>query len=147
MDINNIKFAILGAAGLLGGFLCDILGGWDTMLGVLLAFMLCDYLTGLVVAMVFHNSPKTKTGRAESNAGLKGVFRKLAILVAVGMAHLLDTAMGVEALRGVAICFFLANEGLSIVENIGLMGVPMPGVIKDALEVLKTKSEESGAQK
>lgn len=147
MDINNIKLTVLGGLGLLGGIFCNILGGWDAMLCVLLGFMASDYLTGLVVAGVFHNSPKTETGRVESNAGIKGIFRKLAILVAVAMAHMLDIAMGVEALRGVVLCFFVANEGLSIIENIGLMGVPLPGVLKDALEVLKSKSEESGAQK
>ena len=147
MDFNNIRLALLGAVGLLGGFLCDILGGWDAMLCLFIGFMASDYLTGIVVAGVFHNSPKTETGRVESSAGIKGIFRKLAILVAVAMAHMLDVAMGVEALRGVVLCFFVANEGLSIIENIGLMGVPLPGVLKDALEVLKNKSVESGVQK
>ena len=104
--------------------------------------MAIDYITGLVVAGVFHNSPKTSTGALESNAGLKGLFRKAAMLLFVLVGHRLDLAVGTTYIRDGVCIAFIANEVLSLVENAGLMGVPIPDVITNAIDVLNQKKEE-----
>ena len=107
------------------------------MLTALIAFMVVDYITGLVVAFVFHKSTKTKNGGASSLAGFKGIIKKMCILLLVGLAPKLDYIMGVDHIRALSILFFIGNEGLSVLENVGLMGVPYPEFLKKALEAIK----------
>lgn len=104
--------------------------------------MLIDYVTGLTTAIVFHKSPKTKSGGAESKAGFKGLCRKCVILFFVGIANLLDKELGMSVIRD-GVCFaFMANELLSITENAGLMGVPIPSFITNGIELLKQKESK-----
>ena len=143
MSGQAIKNIILIGISAIGSFLSGFLGGVDSMLTVLLIFMAVDYVTGVAVAMFFHNSTKTESGGASSKEGFKGIVRKMCILMLVGIAHCLDAVMGFEYMRMLAILFFVGNEGISILENMGLMGVQYPRVIKDALEVIKDKGEQS----
>ena len=122
----------------------EFLGGVDTMLIALVMFMVVDYVTGLAVAMIFHKSKKTEGGGASSKEGFKGILKKICILLLVGLAHELDYIMGIEYTRALAILFFLGNEGLSILENMGLMGVKYPEFVKKALEVIKDKGDSGG---
>lgn len=128
--------------GIVGGGIAAAFGGWDAALATLVICMAMDYATGLVVAAVFHNSPKTPSGGLESRAGYKGLIRKGMMLAVVLVACRLDLVMGSTFIRDGVIIAFIANEVLSIVENAGLMGVPIPGVIKSAIEVLRHRSEE-----
>lgn len=128
--------------GIVGGGIAAAFGGWDAALATLVICMAMDYVTGLVVAAVFHNSPKTPSGGLESRAGYKGLIRKGMMLAVVLVACRLDLVMGSTFIRDGVIIAFIANEALSIVENAGLMGVPIPGVIKSAIEVLRHRSEE-----
>lgn len=139
-----MKNTICAAVGMVGGSLAALLGGWDSALATLLIFMGVDYLTGLIVAGVFHASSKTENGALESRAGWKGLCRKGVTLLIVLVAVRLDMVMGSTFIRDAAIIAFVANETISIIENAGLMGVPIPSVITRAIEVLKDKSENAG---
>lgn len=134
-----MKNLVCTSIGMVGAAVSTMLGGWSEALTTLLICMVIDYITGLVVAGVFHNSPKTATGALESNAGLKGLFRKAAMLLFVLIGHRLDVAVGTTYIRDAVCIAFIANEVISLVENAGLMGVPIPEVITNAIDVLKNK--------
>ncbi len=136
---NIMKNTICAAIGVVGSFIASLFGGWTASLTTLLIFMGIDYVSGLVVAGVFHASPKTETGALESRAGFKGLIRKAMILVFVLIGYRLDVAVGVSYIKDAVCIAFIANELLSIVENAGLMGIPVPTVIKNAIDILKKK--------
>lgn len=127
--------------GVIGSTIAALFGGWDAALVTLVIFMGVDYLTGLVVAGVFHNSEKTEDGALESRAGWKGLCRKGVTLLVVLVACRLDLVIGSNFIRDAVVIAFIANETISIVENAGLMGVPIPGVVVRAIEILKKKAE------
>lgn len=137
-----MKNAICTAIGLVGSFVASLFGGWSASLTTLLIFMLLDYLSGLIVAGVFHNSPKTETGTLESRAGLKGLIRKTTMLLFVLIGHRLDIAVGTSYIKDAVCIAFMANELLSLVENAGLMGIPIPSVLKNAIDILKKKGSD-----
>lgn len=136
-----MKEKICTIIGVVGGGISALFGGWDSALVTLVIFMCIDYLTGLVVAGVFHNSKKTETGTLESRAGWKGLCRKCMTLLFVLIAYRLDMAIGVNYIRDAVIIGFMANELISIVENAGLMGLPIPAVISNAIDILAQKGE------
>ena len=106
----------------------------------LIIFMAIDYMTGLIVAGVFKASPKTSEGGLESRAGFKGLCRKGVILLFVLIGARIDLLIGTSYLKD-AICIgFILNEVLSIVENAGLMGIPLPSAVMTAVELLRQKS-------
>ena len=126
---------------MVGSTIASFFGGFDAALITLLIFMGVDYATGLIVAGVFHKSEKTENGALESRAGWKGLCRKGVSLLVVLVACRLDMIMGSNFIRDATVIAFIANETISIIENAGLMGVPIPSVITKAIEVLKKKSE------
>ena len=130
--------------GVIGGFIASLFGGWDAALVTLIIFMAIDYITGLIVAGVFHNSAKTANGALESRAGWKGRCRKGVTLWVVLVACRLDLVMGSNFIRDAVIIAFVANETISIIENAGLMGIPIPAAIMRAIEILKNKAESEG---
>ena len=136
-----MKRVICTVVGMVVGFIASLFGGWSTGLVTLLIFMSIDYLSGLIVAGVFHNSPKTGTGTLESRAGWKGLCRKCMTLLFVLIAYRLDLALGISYIRDSVILGFMTNELISIVENAGLMGLPLPAVITKAIDVLTKKAE------
>ena len=140
------KSAFCAALGALGGVLASAFGGWDASLQILVLFMGVDYATGLVVAGVFHASPKSQSGALESRAGLKGLLRKFAMLLVVCVAYAVDVLMGTSFLRDAVVIAFIVNEALSILENAALMGVPIPNVILNSLEVLKQTNDKKGTE-
>lgn len=127
--------------GIVGSFIASLFGGWDAGLATLLIFMGIDYVSGLVVAGVFHKSNKTESGALESKAGWKGLCRKCMTLLFVLIAYRLDLAIGVDYIRNAVIIGFMANELISIVENAGLMGLPLPDAINKAIDVLTEQKE------
>ncbi len=137
-----MKNTVCTAVGVLGSVIASLFGGWSASLTTLLIFMGIDYLTGLVVAGVFHKSPKTETGALESRAGFKGLTRKLMILFFVLIGYRLDLAIGGGYIRDAVCIAFMVNELLSIVENAGLMGLPIPAVITNAVDVLKKRTAD-----
>lgn len=137
----NIKEGICTGIGVIGSIIASVFGGWDTGLITLLIFMGIDYFSGLVVAGVFHKSNKTESGALESKAGWKGLCRKCMTLLFVLIAYRLDLAIGVDYIRNAVIIGFMANELISIVENAGLMGLPLPDAINKAIDVLTEQKE------
>lgn len=135
-----MKNSICTAAGLTGSFIASLFGGWDTGIGTLVIFMGIDFFSGLVVAGIFKKSTKTENGALESKAGFKGLCRKCMTLLFVLIAYRLDLAIGTNYIRDAVIIGFMANELISIVENAGLMGLPLPGVLSKAIDVLKKKA-------
>lgn len=135
------KHWTLAAVAAAGSCVAGALGGWDASLQLLLAMMAADYLTGTLVAAVWKRSRKSKTGRLDSRAGFAGLCRKGVILVVVWVAVALDKALGEHYARTAVCLFFAGNEGLSLVENLGLMGVPFPRFLKSALEALQEKGD------
>lgn len=104
--------------------------------------MMIDWFTGgFLLPVVFCKSPKSETGTLESRAGWKGLCRKTMTLLYVLIAARLDVLMETEYLRNAVCIGFIANEGLSIIENAGLMGLPLPEKIKMAIDILKKDSE------
>lgn len=138
-----MKTEICTFIGIIGGFIASLFGGWTEALITLLILMSIDYVSGLIVAGVFHTSKKTQTGTLESIAGWKGLCRKGMTLLIVLIGYRLDLALGVCYIRDAVIIGFIANETISIVENAGLMGVPMPEVIVKAIDVLTKKAESN----
>lgn len=108
----------------------------------LLIFMAIDYITGLMVAGIFKRSKKTKNGALESHAGFKGLCRKGVMLLIVLVACRLDIELNTTYIRDAACIAFIANETISIIENAGLMGVPIPKALTKAIELLKSKEED-----
>lgn len=139
MDWDKIVKALAAAAGAIAG----IFGGFDTMLFVLVAFMAVDYLTGLVVAWM-GKSAKSENGHLDSKVGFVGIARKGLMILVVLAGALLDRALGTEAavFRTMVIWFYIANEGLSLLENLALAGVPFPARLTKALEQLREKNDE-----
>lgn len=135
-----MKAGLCTTIGVLGSILVSAFGGWDAALKSLIIFMAVDYITGLMVAGVFHNSKKTASGTLESRAGFKGLCRKALILLFVLIAQRLDIMCEVDYIRNAVIIGFCANDLISIIENAGLMGVPLPEVIVKAVDVLQSKS-------
>lgn len=136
-----MKGTILAVLGIVGSFLARQLGGWDTALQILVIIMSIDYLTGLIVAGVFKKSDKSETGALDSKAGWKGLCKKGVTLLVVLIASQIDKVTGTEIVRNATVIWYIGNEGISIVENAGLMGVPIPKFVRDALEILKRKQE------
>lgn len=134
-----MKNGICTAVGVVGGFVASMFGGLDAALATLILFMVIDFISGVLVAGVFHNSTKSETGTLQSFAGWKGLCRKCMTLLFVLIAHRLDLAIGVTYIRDTVIIGFIANELISIIENAGLMGLPLPEVITQAIDILKKK--------
>ena len=142
-NLTHVKNLAFGAIAAAGAMIAEALGGWDVALKALLAFMAADYLTGLIVAAVFRRSPKTRQGALSSSAGFIGLIKKCDILLLVLLAVMLDGAAGTGGFIRAGVClFFTANEGLSILENLGLMGVPYPQFLRNMLEAMRKQSDE-----
>ena len=130
--IEGIRIAIVT----IGGFIGGIMGGFDGLIYSLLAFVLIDYLTGVMASIVER--------QLSSEVGFKGIFKKVSIFMLVAVGHIIDSKLlGTgTALRTAIILFYSSNEGISILENATRMGLPIPKKIKSVLEQLKKDSEE-----
>lgn len=134
-----MKEIICMAAGLIGSAVASVFGGWTSGMTTLLLFMASDYISGIVVAGVFRKSNKTETGALESRAGWKGLCRKGMSLVFVLIAYRIDLIIGTNYIRDAVVIAFITNELISIVENAGLMGLPLPSVITSAIDILQKR--------
>ena len=129
-------FAAVGA-----GVLSWLVGGFDTPVLALVICMGADYVTGLIVAGVFHSSPKTSGGGLDSRVGWKGLARKFVTLLIVVVANLADLKLELAYIRDAVIAGFCANECISILEIAGLMGIRIPKALGAALEKLSQEGE------
>ncbi len=137
-----MKQGILTIIGAVGAAITSLYGGWDAGLITLVIFMAIDYLTGLIIAGIFHKSKKTENGALSSKAGLQGIAKKIMMLLMVLVAVRIDIMTGADYVRDAVIIALCGNELISLTENAGLMGVPIPKKLKDAIEVLSRKGEE-----
>lgn len=137
-----MKSTLLSIIGVIGATISYLVGGFDSTLIALLLFMTIDYITGLIVGGVFHKSPKTESGTLESKASWKGLCKKGITLFFVFIGVQLDILMHTEYIRDGICIAFIVNELLSIIENAGLMGVPIPKILVNAIDILKSKSGE-----
>lgn len=135
-------FSFLAVIGAIGGVIAQAFGGWTSALTTLVIVMGVDYITGLIVAGVFHRSGKSKTGTLNSCAGFKGLCKKGVMLLIVLVATRLDIMIGTSFIKDSCIIAFVCNETLSITENAGLMGIPIPQVLTKAIDVLKSREEK-----
>lgn len=140
--VGNIKIYIYGVIGAMGSLTSVIWGGWNEALMALCVLMVADFFAGLIIAGVFKNSPKSTTGGLSSATGWKGVCKKIMTLVLVAIGHYLDIALGIDYIRNAIIYAFMANELISIIENAGLMGLPIPKILSNAIDLLKEKADE-----
>lgn len=136
------KIGICAGIGVVSTGISAAFGGLDNTMSALVFFMVIDYLTGLAVAGIFKKSTKTADGGLESKAGWKGLIRKFSVLAIVLIAAQLDVLLNSSYIRDVVIYSFLANELLSIIENMGLMGVPLPPVLENAVSALNKKGDK-----
>lgn len=129
---NTIQFIFTGIGGWLGWFL----GGCDGLLYALLAFVVIDYITGVMCAIADKN--------LSSEVGFKGICRKVLIFLLVGIANILDVqVIGTgSVLRTAVVFFYISNEGISLLENAGHLGLPIPEKMKSVLEQLHDRSEK-----
>lgn len=139
----NLKNLICTGVGLIGGFISHVFGGWSPALTTLVILMICDYMTGIAAAAFFHKSNKSATGGLDSRAGWKGIVKKIITLLFVLVAYRLDLVLYTNYIKNTVIFAFIANEVISLVENAGLIGIPMPSVIIKAIDVLKGKDHEN----
>lgn len=141
MRYMKLKTGICAIIGTAGSVVAALFGGWDAALKTLLIFMGIDFAMGLILAGVFRKSGKSESGALESRAGWKGLCRKGVTLLFVLIGARLDVIIGTNYIRD-AICIgFIANELISIVENAGLMGVPLPAIVQKAIDILTDKAE------
>ena len=138
----NLKGIVCTSIGIVGALISDLFGGWDVAMTTLIVFMSIDYITGIIVAGVFRQSKKSDTGGLKSNVGWQGLCRKGVTLALVLMSCRLDIMMGTAYIKDTVVIAFCTNELISIVENAGLMGIPMPNIITRAIDILKHDSEE-----
>jgi toxin secretion/phage lysis holin len=132
LTINSI-FAVIGTT------LAKALGGWDMALQVLVAMVVLDYITGVTLA-VFEK-------KLSSEIGFKGLFKKMMIFALVYLSVLLDQATNTDIVRTLTIMFYIANEGISVLENAGKLGVPYPEPLINILVQLKSKNNGEGEVK
>lgn len=137
--LNEIGQTLLVMFAGIGTLLSSYLGGWDMLLKVLIIFIVVDYLTGVICAIV--------DKKLSSAVGFKGIAKKMFILALVGLAFYLDKAIGTEILRNLVIMFYVANEGISVLENSTKLGVPYPKKLKDILEQLKKDNDKEITKK
>ena len=139
-----MKNTICTIFGMVGAAIAAIFGGWDSAMILLVIAMCIDYISGIIVAGVFHASKKSESGALESRAGWKGLCRKGMTLLIVLVCHWVDLVIGVNYIRDAAVIGFTVNEIISITENAGLMGIPMPSIVAKAIDILTKKSNGEG---
>ena len=132
INIIQVVFATLG------GYIGWFLGGFDGFMYVLITFVVIDYLTGLMVAVL--------EKKLSSEVGFRGIFKKVLIFALVGIANITDVHLikNGSAIRTAVIFFYVSNEGISIIENAAKIGLPIPQKLKDILEQLKKEDKSNG---
>ena len=139
--IDIVWTKIQTAITMLGGWLGYFVGGMDGMLTALIILMAIDYATGVMCAIADKS--------LSSAVGFKGICRKVLILMLVGIANIIDVNVvgSGSALRGAVICFYLSNEGISILENATHLGLPVPAKLKEILTQLHNREEKTDTEK
>ncbi|TGA97640.1 holin [Sporolactobacillus shoreae] len=134
--MNHYELIYGGTAALLGALITYLFGNWNPLLGILITFVVIDYISGLTAAAYL--------GKLSSTVGFQGIAKKGMIFFIVAVAHLSDQIIGLDHIvMSATIYFYLANELISIVENAGEIGLPVPDRIKSMIEVLKERGGQN----
>ena len=136
-----MKEKLCTLTGVLGGGLAFLFGPWTSDLTALTVCVAIDLMSGIALALLFHKSKKTPTGCYSSAYGFKGLCKKAMLLAVVAVGHQMDLVLSVDYIRTALCVGFLSNELISIAENSGLMGIPLPRVLTQALDALHSKEE------
>ena len=139
--VSTVKVTFISIVSMIGSFIANLFGGWTSDLATLIIMMGIDFTMGLLIAAIWHKSVKSENGALSSWSAWKGLCRKCISLLFVLIAYRLDLVIGVDYIRTAVIIGFIVNELISIVENAGIMGIPIPSVITRAIDLLKQKSE------
>lgn len=140
MEVLNITKEHLGhIVGLIGAIIATPLGGYDMLLEALLLLILLDIIAGVVRAALFNSSKYSNNGLT-SSALFKGALRKIMILIIIAVCVVIDRILGISYVRNYSILYFIATEGLSLLEHMVIMGVPFPAFVKDILDVILEKA-------
>ena len=140
--MKNLTFEIGKICiGVLGSLVAGFYGGWTSAMSTLCILMTLDFITGLLVA-ARNRSPKSETGGINSEVIWTGVAKKVVIAALVGVGHRVDLVMGTSYLKDAVCVAYIVNELVSLGENAGLLGVPLPAPLISAIDVLKNKKEE-----
>lgn len=131
---------LFSASFLVSGIL-SLFGGWTQALSTLIVLLVLDYITGLMVAGIFHKSRKSDSGSLSSVAGLKGIAKKVATLMLVIVAYQMDKLLATAIIKDGVCIALCVNEIVSLLENLGLMGVKYPSILEKALDILKNRTE------
>ena len=142
LHLTQTKAALRGGTAVIGAWISELFGGWDTAIVTLMLFMALDYISGLIVAGVFHASDKTQSGKLDSTACWRGLLKKGMTLVVVLVAVRLDIVLGTSFVREAVVIAYIVNETISIIENAGRMGLPIPDTIMKAIEQLQGKTAQ-----
>lgn len=142
-----MKEWIIAVFGVAGGAIAAALGGWDASIQALLVCMGIDFASGVLLALIWHKSSKTESGGYSSNIGAKGLARKFMVGALVVVGNMFDRILGTDCIRDAVCIGFIANESLSIVENVIQMGIPVPEAFTKALDVLSKKSKSTTVSK
>lgn len=139
MAIREIWIYVQSAIAAMGGWLGWFLGGFDGFLYALITFVVVDYITGIMVAIIDR--------KLSSVIGARGIFKKILIFILVGIAHIIDSRLigDGSVIRTAVIFFYLSNEGISIIENASRIGLPIPQKLKDVLAQLNGKEKDGGS--
>lgn len=139
MAIKEIWIYVQSAIAAMGGWLGWFLGGFDGFLYALITFVVVDYITGIMVAIIDR--------KLSSVIGARGIFKKILIFILVGIAHIIDSRLigDGSVIRTAVIFFYLSNEGISIIENASRIGIPIPQKLKDVLAQLNGKEKDGGS--
>ena len=127
------------AIGVIGSVISGFFGGWNQACQTLVILMAIDYVSGMAVAGIFKRSSKTESGALSSKYCWEGLAKKIMTLIFVGIGYQIDLLIGTTYLKDCICISFIANELISIIENAGLMGIPIPKVLSNAVDVLKEK--------
>lgn len=136
-----MKIAFCSYLGIVGSAISYLFGGWSEAITTLLIFMIIDYIMGLVVAGVYSKSPKSESGKLESRAGWKGLMKKCVTLLFIIIANRLDLQLHTTYIKDGVCIAFIVNELISIVENGGLMGIPIPKIISKSIDLLNKEGD------
>jgi len=142
MSHRTIQFGWASVVGAAGGVVTTILGTWTLAITIMLICMAADIITGITVAIAFGASPKTESGGYNSREVRKGLMRKGGMCLVVLIAHFVDLLIGTQYIRDAVVVFTVFNEIMSILENVALMGVPIPRILLKGLDVLHKETGE-----
>lgn len=138
--MNKLLNAVSCVGGIIGSFLVGLFGGWSTGISVLCIFIVLDFITGLVGAALC-KSDKSETGGINSKVIWIGILKKLLELMMVVVGHQLDLLVGANYIRDAVVIAYIITETVSIIENAGLIGLPVPSIITKVIDVLKNKND------